>query len=1460
MLHHFFRTRSWISRVTGSVTIFMLLLSPASLALAQDAGTEVPPETITEPAPALPDEPKEEAEVAPEEKQQDDTPAVSEPDPSADEEEGDSASEDEEPTPETPSILGAFEDLFRSFDDTEGEQEIVIPTTATVSVTKIVCDSEEKLPNWGDHGIDKITANTADEFLAQEGKDGCAKVPWDFAWGPHGVGDVADEDTSVGPEGWTGFSGTVEVPAGERIWIREQFKDGYIPFAGETVDETVSAEIYCDIDIVHYDNMEWIDTKPGETYHCVAFNVPIAQQCVDELDGSWADAFVDSAQGKRKDGSAVLPARSDASDALGESDWSSGGSSGFFSLGFGGSITLSFDSFVSDVAGTDLSIHEATNGSYPLEKVTVEVSQDGSEWESAGTADNTNPSKVTEIDFSSTGLAWIKFVKLTDISDKAPFSSDADGFDLDAVEAVQQVCDEPGEEAPICDPETNLIENGGFESPVVNYDPLWDIIPDSDALLKWLVAWTNPQDSGTLGLEIQRGVAGDAHSGMQHAELDGDHPVVIWQDIPTIPGEQYTLNFQYSPRPGRDAADNKITVKADGTVLGADLSSDGTSLSNTSWQNQTRSFIALDDATRIEFADTGTDTSFGGYLDSVSLRCEPDPDLVRIKGYAYKYLKGDSGISQLGDDVDAPLFPITVSWKASNLQGDDSDYGTPGSGASTLGNNANGAPLKFMYQTMSMDGPADFGVYEMTGDGEDDVVLPIGAQCEPGKYRLVGYQSGNTLEQAQDAPLETAAPSFEDALSDKHVIIINEQCPDLPPPPQTASVTMCKVDDAPEAPKKLSGWTLFLKGALIETLNVPTTTSAGIDTGNALVAGTSYLAEASGTWNNQGGNNPADAEYSSADGWTTQMDGYTGYSTDILELQINSAFDPNSNWGAYNSAHKYAQSFVPSSNGSANFRIFDGTGAAQNEAWFGDNSGTLAVTLSKGYAGITNEENGCVTFTGVPYGTYQAGEILQDGWMTVSGTGEVVVDYPTETITIVNHRATPPPIDVCPNLDGIQEEVPEGYVLNDGECVEDDGGNPQEPKNTYHTTVVTPSNMQGWGFFQETPTGSGTMVTGPSPAPLGTGSAQLTVDSTGGEILAAVTNAGTRFDNIVSLSYKTYRSSGAIALAPTVQFEFDNNLADADTAYRGRIVYEPYHTQTVSTGAWQTWNALDDAAGTASGNWWGSSNGTSTLDEVCPQSNPCTWAEVKAAFPDGGIRSAGPSTGGTFFKAGGGWTGGFIGAVDQFVIGVKTGIDTHTETYDFEPTITACNDGLDNDEDGLVDAADPGCHTGDDPQAAYDPLINDEANEEEDDNTPEEPAPTNSRSGGGSSGSKPKNAPSVLGAFTGPAVLGESACGEYLTSYIKFGGTNNKDDVMRLQSFLNEYLGLKLSVDGIFGKKSMEAVKAFQVKEKGEVLSPWVGITLKNDSKGTGWVYKTTKRWINMIKCPELNIPEPQLP
>jgi predicted ribosomally synthesized peptide with SipW-like signal peptide len=156
----------------------------------------------------------------------------------------------------------------------------------------------------------------------------------------------------------------------------------------------------------------------------------------------WADQVVAFDQGVRKDGTAVRVARSNPSAALGpaqtagnpsdagfvESDFTS---LGFYHLGFEGWITLKFDNIAVNNPGMDIRVYEVTGGSYPDEKAIVEVSQDGVTWYTLGTA-----IRDEDFDLDAVGLPWVKYVRVTDDSDLAPFELTADGFDLDAVRAL----------------------------------------------------------------------------------------------------------------------------------------------------------------------------------------------------------------------------------------------------------------------------------------------------------------------------------------------------------------------------------------------------------------------------------------------------------------------------------------------------------------------------------------------------------------------------------------------------------------------------------------------------------------------------------------------------------------------------------------------------------------------------------------------------------------------------------------------------------------------------------------------------------------------------------------------------------------------------------------------------------------------------------------------------------------
>jgi peptidoglycan hydrolase-like protein with peptidoglycan-binding domain len=107
--------------------------------------------------------------------------------------------------------------------------------------------------------------------------------------------------------------------------------------------------------------------------------------------------------------------------------------------------------------------------------------------------------------------------------------------------------------------------------------------------------------------------------------------------------------------------------------------------------------------------------------------------------------------------------------------------------------------------------------------------------------------------------------------------------------------------------------------------------------------------------------------------------------------------------------------------------------------------------------------------------------------------------------------------------------------------------------------------------------------------------------------------------------------------------------------------------------------------------------------------------------------------------------------------------------------------------------------------------------------------------------------------------LGNS-CGIILTSYLRQHQQNPVDQVKVLQAFLNNELGLAIPVTGYFGPLTESAVNQFQLKYHGDVLLPWVPYGLPNEMTPTGYVYKTTQWKINMIACPDLNLPVPQLP
>ena len=207
----------------------------------------------------------------------------------------------------------------------------------------------------------------------------------------------------------------------------------------------------------------------------------LAIQTVEAASPMYANSVVGYLQGKRKDGSFVLPERSNPNNALGPPD-SSGTLVKFFSLGFGGWIILGFPNPIGNGVGYDVLVVEVTWGSYPLEQADVYVSQDLSSWTKAGTVNNKGVNQVYLL------MSCAKYVKIVDTSDKNLFDDTGDGFDLDAVGAYY-----------VCPPGTvcGSIFFDATDVVVTGISFTVDLYQDG-ALVQWMTTTTGTYSFGNL--------------------------------------------------------------------------------------------------------------------------------------------------------------------------------------------------------------------------------------------------------------------------------------------------------------------------------------------------------------------------------------------------------------------------------------------------------------------------------------------------------------------------------------------------------------------------------------------------------------------------------------------------------------------------------------------------------------------------------------------------------------------------------------------------------------------------------------------------------------------------------------------------------------------------------------------------------------------------------------------------
>ncbi|NET44194.1 DUF642 domain-containing protein [Okeania sp. SIO2B3] len=180
--------------------------------------------------------------------------------------------------------------------------------------------------------------------------------------------------------------------------------------------------------------------------------------------------------------------------------------------------------------------------------------------------------------------------------------SDSVGSYIDAISLVANLSG--------CAANTNLVENGSFETPEVESPTGVDFVRSFNG---WNLS------KGYL-MEVDRDIFGasNAKDGKQYVELDSlDQVTQIYQDIPTEAGQTYKLNFAFSPRP--DVSENKLNVRWGETLVCQEEKS-GEGLTKNEWDVYTYDLEATSATTRLSFDNLNeTPDSLGTYIDEISV-------------------------------------------------------------------------------------------------------------------------------------------------------------------------------------------------------------------------------------------------------------------------------------------------------------------------------------------------------------------------------------------------------------------------------------------------------------------------------------------------------------------------------------------------------------------------------------------------------------------------------------------------------------------------------------------------------------------------------------------------------------------------------------------------------------------------------------------------------------------------
>jgi hypothetical protein len=155
----------------------------------------------------------------------------------------------------------------------------------------------------------------------------------------------------------------------------------------------------------------------------------------------------------------------------------------------------------------------------------------------------------------------------------------------------------------------NLVQNCSFE--------LGRVVNGADYPNANVTGWTSLGNSNTGTFERWTnsfdGFA--AQDGNSHLELQVNAPTAIEQILGTTAGTTYTLNFWAAHRPRDTNGFSQIDVYLDNVFL----TSSGPITSAYQWNNVSQTFVASGANTTLQFRSMGNQTSYGDFLDNVSV-------------------------------------------------------------------------------------------------------------------------------------------------------------------------------------------------------------------------------------------------------------------------------------------------------------------------------------------------------------------------------------------------------------------------------------------------------------------------------------------------------------------------------------------------------------------------------------------------------------------------------------------------------------------------------------------------------------------------------------------------------------------------------------------------------------------------------------------------------------------------